>query len=230
MGNIYRWMVVCSIFLLSQGANLHLAYSQSSDTTLKLLQELESLEGDTGQSKNPGSLSIKSTLEKPLEKLLLPKSYRDEKKGLRKLSANPSLSKMVAPRQVAKMPSQKKGRMIFAKKQYAPSPETLWQNRRDSEFHWNRGLDYWANDDYKSAIEHFKRAMRNQPQNPHGHWNLSTLYNRIGDGVMAIYHMNIAHKIYLHDHNRKEIARAKNKLNNLIKKYGYKKNNMRGQK
>ena len=199
-----RWMAVISFFILFQSMGSPLAYSQNSDMTLKLLQELEALERSATLTMKPNSLPKKNGLEKLPQK---------------KIAESPV---------VAKRSLQKKPKVILAKRQYSPSPETLWKNRRNSEFHWNEGLEYWSNGDFQSAIEQFKQAMRNQPQNPHGHWNLSTLYNRIGDGMMAIHHMNIAHKIYLNDHNRKEAARSKDKLTKLMKKYGYNEHNMPG--
>jgi tetratricopeptide (TPR) repeat protein len=197
-----RWMAVISFFILFQSMGSPMAYGQTSDTTLKLLQELEALERSASLSMKQDSLPNKNTLEK------LPKK------------------KIAEPPVVAKRPLQEKPKIIFAKRQYSPSPETIWKNRRNSEIHWNKGLEYWSNGDFQSAIDQFKQAMRNQPQNPHGHWNLSTLYNRIGDGRMAIYHMKIAHKIYLNDHNRKEAVRSTNKLRTLMKKYGFNENNM----
>ncbi len=199
-----RWMAVISVFILFQSMGSPLAYSQTSDTTLKLLQELEALEGNSSLRMKPDSLLQNNILEKLPQK------------------------KIVEPPVVAKIPMQKKPAIIIAKRQYSPSPETLWKNRRKSEIHWNKGLDHWSNGDFQSAIEQFKQAMQNQPQNPHGHWNLSTLYNHLGDGMMAIHHMNIAHKIYLHDHNRKEAVRSKNKLRKLLKKYGFNEHNMPG--
>jgi tetratricopeptide (TPR) repeat protein len=199
-----RWMAVISFFILFQSMASPMAYGQTSDATLKLLQELEALEGSASLSMKQDSPPKKNTLENLPQK------------------------KIAEPPVVANRPLQEKPKIIFAKRQYSPSPETIWKDRRNSEIHWNKGLEYWSNGDFQSAIDQFKQAMRDQPQNPHGHWNLSTLYNRIGDGMMAIYHMNIAHKIYLNDHNRKEADRSRDKLIKLMKKYGFNEHNMPG--
>lgn len=199
-----RWMLVISFIILFQTMDSPLAYSQNSDTTFKLLQELEALEKSSILISKPHSQTIENT------PIIMPQK------------------KIAAPSVGTKKFIQKKPEAVIAKRQYAPSPEILWKNRRNAEFYWNKGLDHWSTGDFQSAIVQFRRAMQNQPQNPHGHWNLSSLYNRIGDGTMAIYHMNIAHKIYLNDHNREEAARSKNKLRKLMRKYGINENNMQG--
>ena len=178
------------------------AAGQTSEWTRNLLQELSALEAGGGKEE----LSSAKLPEK-----LIPPTYAHPQR--------PGLS-VTRRTRIARLGKKPYGQNLESVLEERRKREFAQKNRQQAEIDWNKGLDHWQAGDFKSAIGHFQMSMQTQPDNPHGHWNLGVLYNRIGNGERAIYHMNQAYRIYLQDRNTKEATKAKNRLQQLVGKYG----------
>ena len=80
-----------------------------------------------------------------------------------------------------------------------------WQARKDKRF-----------DD---AIAAFRESLKHEPDHPATHFNLGLVYDRIGKGGPAVYHLTRARDLFLIKSHARNQAGAQKVFNRLYKKY-----------
>ena len=92
----------------------------------------------------------------------------------------------------------------------------------DADLQFILGTNYWTLNNDLNAIEHYQRALVLDPGYYSAHLNLSTIFNRMGDGTNAIVHMKKAEEIFLKTEDLRSLARTREKLKEFFLKYKYK--------
>ncbi len=80
-----------------------------------------------------------------------------------------------------------------------------WQARKDKRF-----------DD---AIAAFRESLEHDPDHPATHFNLGLVYDQVGQGGPAVYHLTRARDTFLLKNDAHNQAGAQKVLNRLYKKY-----------
>jgi len=80
-----------------------------------------------------------------------------------------------------------------------------WQARKDKRF--------------EDAIAAFKESLQHEPDHPATHFNLGLVYDQVGQGGPAVYHLTRARDLFLIKSDAHNQAGAQKVLNRLYKKY-----------
>lgn len=74
---------------------------------------------------------------------------------------------------------------------------------------------------YRGSIEHLKKSLQIQPSNAGAHFNISLTYLVDGDGENAITHMRESEKLFMANHDKRGVAKARKALREWFDRYGY---------
>ena len=74
---------------------------------------------------------------------------------------------------------------------------------------------------YRDSITHLKKSLQIQPRNAGAHFNISLTYLVEGDGEHAITHMRESEKLFMANHDRRRVAKARKALREWFDRYGY---------
>lgn len=74
---------------------------------------------------------------------------------------------------------------------------------------------------YRGSIEHLKKSLQIQPKNAGAHFNISLTYLVDGDGENAIAHMRESEKLFMANHDKRGVAKARKALREWFDRYGY---------
>jgi tetratricopeptide (TPR) repeat protein len=74
---------------------------------------------------------------------------------------------------------------------------------------------------YKDSIGHLKKSLQIQPGNAGAHFNISLTYLVEGDGENAISHMRESEKLFMKNHDKRGVAKARKALREWFDRYGY---------
>lgn len=80
-----------------------------------------------------------------------------------------------------------------------------WQARKDKRF--------------EDAIVAFKESLKHEPDHPATHFNLGLVYDQVGQGGPAVYHLTHARDLFLIKSDGRNQAGAQRTLNRFYKKY-----------
>ncbi|MCH7622907.1 MAG: hypothetical protein IIB46_02365 [Nitrospinae bacterium] len=74
---------------------------------------------------------------------------------------------------------------------------------------------------YRDSITHLKKSLQVQPRNAGAHFNISLTYLVKGDGENAIAHMRESEKLFMANHDKRGVAKARKALREWFDRYGY---------
>jgi len=74
---------------------------------------------------------------------------------------------------------------------------------------------------YKDSIAHLQKSLAIQPRSAGAHFNISLTYLVEGDGENAISHMRESEKLFMKNHDKRGIAKARKALREWFDRYGY---------
>jgi len=74
---------------------------------------------------------------------------------------------------------------------------------------------------YRDSIAHLKKSIQIKPRNAGAHFNISLTYLVEGDGENAIVHMRKSEKLFMDNHDKRGVAKARKALREWFDRYGY---------